>query len=110
MTRPLVHGLALDPQTRCEHWHSARDVVAIRMKCCGLYYACKECHEALARHPIETWPEREWDAKAILCGACGAEMSIHDYLGCNDTCPTCGAPFNPGCRHHWHFYFGDAAR
>jgi len=34
-------------------------------------------------------------------------MSIRAYLGCgDDACPTCRASFNPGCRHHHHFYFG----
>jgi uncharacterized CHY-type Zn-finger protein len=109
ITRPLVYGLDLDSETRCRHWHAKRDVVAIRMKCCGLYYACKDCHEALAGHPIKTWPEAEWDSNAVLCGACGIEISIRDYLACNDACPACGAPFNPGCRLHRRFYFGDSA-
>jgi uncharacterized CHY-type Zn-finger protein len=108
--RPHVYGLELDSETRCRHWRSNLDVVAIRLKCCGLYYACKDCHEALAGHPLEAWPQSEWDAKAVLCGACGTEMSIREYLACSDACPSCGAPFNPGCRHHRHFYFAEAAR
>lgn len=108
--RPLVHGIELDGQTRCAHWRSTLDIVAIRMRCCGLYYACKDCHEALAGHFIETWPESEWDAKAVLCGACSGEMSIREYLACNDACPSCGAAFNPGCRLHRHFYFAGTAR
>ncbi len=107
--REHVHGLDLDPETRCKHWHSTLDIVAIRMKCCGLYYACKDCHEALAGHDIETWPEADWSAKAVLCGACGNEMSIREYLSRNDVCPSCSAPFNPGCRHHRRFYFADKA-
>ena len=104
--RPLVHGIEVDAETRCAHWRSKLDVIAIRMKCCGLYYACKDCHEALAGHAIEAWPESEWHIKAVLCGVCGREMSIREYLACNDACPFCNAPFNPGCRHHHHFYFG----
>jgi uncharacterized CHY-type Zn-finger protein len=100
-----VYGLELDPQTRCAHWHSARDIVAIRMKCCGRYYACKDCHDALAGHPIERWPESEWDQKAIRCGACGAELAIHEYLKAPDACTRCAALFNPNCRLHHHFYF-----
>lgn len=103
--RPVVHGLKLDPETRCLHWHSARDVVAIKMKCCGQYYACKDCHDALADHPIARWPEREWDEKAILCGICCAEITIRCYLACEDSCASCGASFNPGCRLHRHYYF-----
>ena len=95
----------MDPQTRCAHYHSELDIIAIRMRCCGEYYACKDCHEALAGHPIEVWPRVEWDAKAILCGACKAELTIHEYLNCGHRCPACGAAFNPGCGRHAHFYF-----
>jgi uncharacterized CHY-type Zn-finger protein len=103
--RPAVHGVGLDPQTRCVHYNTALDVVAIRMKCCGQYYACKDCHDALADHAIEVWPRGEWDGQAVLCGVCGTEMSIRQYLDCENACPACGAPFNPGCRGHYHFYF-----
>lgn len=108
MTKPLVRGLDLDAQTRCAHWRTALDIVAIRMKCCGTYYACKDCHDALADHPIETWPQEEWEQPAVLCGACGTEMSIRQYLDCANACPVCAAGFNPGCRHHYHFYFSTA--
>ena len=104
-TRPLVHGIDLDPQTRCAHYNKPVDVIAIKMKCCGLYYACKDCHEALAGHAIEVWPREEWDQLAVLCGCCGTELSIRAYMECGNTCPACGAQFNPGCRNHYHFYF-----
>jgi uncharacterized CHY-type Zn-finger protein len=102
---PAVRGLGLDPETRCVHWRSALDIVAIKMRCCGVYYACKDCHAALAGHPIEVWPRAEWKTPAILCGACGTELSIRAYLEGGDRCPNCAAPFNPGCRTHHHFYF-----
>lgn len=105
LRRPDVHGVELDPQTRCAHWHSPLDIIAIKMKCCGEYYACKDCHDALAGHASTVWPVREWDSKAVLCGACGTELSVRDYLRCDNVCPTCGAGFNPGCRNHYHFYF-----
>ena len=100
-----VRGIDVDPQTRCAHYHSALDIIAIRMKCCDEYYACKECHEALAGHPIEVWPRAEWNEKAILCGACGTDLTINEYLGSAYRCPACGAAFNPGCGRHAHFYF-----
>lgn len=103
--KPLVHGVDLDGETRCAHWHSPLDIVAIKMKCCETYYACKDCHEALAGHAAAVWPRGERDEKAVLCGACGHEMTVRDYLACGDACPSCGAGFNPGCRHHHHFYF-----
>jgi uncharacterized CHY-type Zn-finger protein len=102
-----VSGIDVDVETRCVHWNSPRDIVAIKMKCCGVYYACKDCHEALADHAIEVWPRSDWAEKAILCGACGGELSIDDYLACESDCPCCGARFNPLCRNHYGSYFGD---
>jgi uncharacterized CHY-type Zn-finger protein len=103
--RPPVYGLELDAQTRCAHWRSALDIVAIKMKCCGVYYACKDCHDALAGHAAVIWPRREWDQPAVLCGACATELSIREYLQCGNVCPACNAAFNPGCRAHYSFYF-----
>jgi uncharacterized CHY-type Zn-finger protein len=103
--RPIVRGLALDAQSRCVHYHSPLDIIAIRMRCCRLYYACRECHDELAGHATEVWPKTEWDQEAILCGACGLEISIHDYLACENRCSACGSAFNPGCKTHHHLYF-----
>jgi uncharacterized CHY-type Zn-finger protein len=103
-----VLGLDLDPQTRCVHWHSPRDIVAIKMHCCGEYYACKDCHDALAGHALVPWPRASWDENAVLCGACGHEMSVLAYLACDNRCPACAASFNPGCREHYRFYFETA--
>jgi uncharacterized CHY-type Zn-finger protein len=100
-----VLGIDVDGQTRCAHYRSALDIVAIQMRCCGAFYACKDCHDALAGHPVRVWPRGEWSEKAILCGACGARLSIAAYVGGDHRCPACGAPFNPGCRHHHHHYF-----
>jgi Uncharacterized conserved protein len=105
MPRPEVRGVDLDGQTRCAHYRTAADIIAIKMKCCGVYYACKDCHEALADHPIEVWPRSEWDSRAILCGACGSELTINEYMQSGYHCPRCKAAFNPGCRNHYHLYF-----
>jgi uncharacterized CHY-type Zn-finger protein len=120
---PKVHGLDLDAQTRCRHYHGPTDIIAIKMKCCGKYYACKDCHEAEAAHaidashpieashsieashPIEVWPRHEWHTKAILCGACQSELTITQYLESHSRCPSCNARFNPRCANHHHFYF-----
>ena len=102
---PEVRGLELDPQSRCAHWHSPLDIVALKMRCCCVYYACRACHDALADHPAQLWPLAERDASAVLCGACQAELSIAAYLACDDACPACAAPFNPGCKLHRHLYF-----
>ena len=105
MTRPRVLGLELDPETRCAHWHSRLDVIAIRMRCCGEYYACRDCHDALADHSAAVWPHDDWDRPAILCGVCGRELTVRQYLDCGNACPACQAAFNPGCRNHYHLYF-----
>ena len=102
-----VRGVGLDAQTRCAHYHSPLDVIAIRMKCCDVFYACKDCHLALADHAIEVWPRDEWDQRAVLCGACGHELTIAEYMASGYECPACHAGFNPGCRKHYAFYFGD---
>lgn len=107
--RPAVHGLAVTPLTQCAHWHSARDVIAIKHKCCGTYYACISCHAALANHAPAVWPLREQrgPARAVLCGRCGREWTVEEYLGCGNVCPgeACGAAFNPGCAGHYELYF-----
>lgn len=95
----------MDAETRCAHYHSPVDIVAIRMKCCGAYYACKDCHDALADHPIEVWLRGEREKKAVLCGACGSELTIAEYLAGGYRCAFCRAEFNPACRHHYRFYF-----
>jgi len=105
MNLPQVRGVRLDAQTRCGHYHGPTDIIAIKMKCCGEYWACKDCHVELAGHAIVVWPEGEWDQLAILCGLCGLELTIREYLGCESHCPRCGAGFNPGCRKHYQFYF-----
>jgi len=102
---PIAHGVSLDPQSRCAHWRSPLDIIAIKMRCCGRYYACHDCHDELESHPVEVWPKAEWDQPAILCGACKTELSVHQYMDCGNVCPACGAGFNPGCRNHYHLYF-----
>ena len=104
---PIVKGVRLDAQTRCAHYHSPLDVIAIKMACCRTYYACKDCHEEVADHPLHTWPQAQWDEPAILCGLCMHQLTISQYMGCGSTCPNCQAGFNPGCRNHFHFYFSE---
>jgi uncharacterized CHY-type Zn-finger protein len=100
-----VFGPVVDDETRCIHYSSERDVIAIRFKCCNRYYPCFECHQQEADHPAQVWPRNEWATPAILCGKCKTELTVNEYLNSNDQCPHCKAPFNPGCRHHYHLYF-----
>ena len=100
-----IHGKPVGNQTRCVHWHSKLDIIAIKFKCCNQYYPCYSCHEETAFHKPEVWPKKEFDEKAIICGVCGKELSINDYMNCNNTCPNCTSLFNPGCSKHYHLYF-----
>ena len=100
-----VYGKLIDDNTRCVHYHSPLDVIAIKFKCCGEYYPCYQCHEETAGHAALAWNKDEWNTKAILCGVCKTEMSIEQYLGSANQCPFCNASFNPNCSKHYHLYF-----
>jgi uncharacterized CHY-type Zn-finger protein len=100
-----VSGELIDEHTRCVHYHSPLDIIAIRMKCCNQYYSCIECHNETAGHTAEVWPADEMDTKAVLCGACYSEMTIREYLESGNQCPFCQSKFNPACSNHYHLYF-----
>ncbi|KAH8886125.1 CHY zinc finger family protein [Thozetella sp. PMI_491] len=102
---PPVRGVDVSANTQCAHWHSERDIIAIRHKCCGEYYACISCHEALAGHPATCWSKSERGVRAVLCGKCKRELTIDEYLACGNVCPGCTAAFNPGCANHYDLYF-----
>jgi uncharacterized CHY-type Zn-finger protein len=102
--RVTIFGQVVDDETRCVHWHGPSDVVAMKFACCDRYYPCFDCHEADADHVAVQWPVSRFAEPAVLCGACGDEMSVTAYLATTD-CPSCGALFNPGCSLHAHLYF-----
>ena len=100
-----VWGLDVDAETRCRHWHGPSDIIALRMRCCGLWVPCSDCHDATSDHPIEVWGRDERDTPAVLCGGCGLVLSIASYLACEAQCPGCRRRFNPGCANHYDRYF-----
>lgn len=100
-----VRGVGLGSETRCAHYDSPRDVIAIRFPCCGEYYACYECHAVRTGHGAERWPAEAHDERAVLCGVCDTELTIAEYLDSDHACPVCDAAFNPGCAGHHHHYF-----
>lgn len=100
-----VIGLNVDEETRCAHYHSDRDIVAIKFKCCGDWFPCYECHAELVGHTAVVWAKEEFDTLAILCGACGHQLTVREYLDCDSVCLQCRRQFNPGCADHLHFYF-----
>jgi uncharacterized CHY-type Zn-finger protein len=82
-----VRGVEIDSRTGCAHYRSGLDIVAIKFSCCQSYYACFYCHQAEAGHPARIWRRAQFNEKAVLCGACGAELAIHQYLHCQVVCP-----------------------
>ena len=106
----LIHGVKVkgtnvDHQTRCAHYRKPIDIIAIKFKCCGDWFPCFECHRENADHPPEVWARSEFGAKAVLCGSCGHQLTVSEYLGCDSVCPRCEGAFNPGCANHYHLYF-----
>lgn len=104
MSTPPVRGKTIDAQTRCVHYGTELDIVAIKFRCCGEYYPCHLCHEECAGHEAEQWHLDEYDRTAILCGVCSTELTIAEYRAA-DRCPSCASAFNPRCALHAHLYF-----
>jgi uncharacterized CHY-type Zn-finger protein len=100
-----VMGKPIDHQTRCIHYHTVNDIIAIKFKCCDQYYPCYSCHEETAGHAVEQWPKHQWNCKAILCGNCKHQLTIEEYMRCDNQCPQCKALFNPNCKMHYQLYF-----
>jgi len=108
-----LRGVAVDGETRCAHYASPVDVVAMRFGCCETYFPCFRCHEATTDHEARPWPGDRFDEPAVLCGACRSELSVTEYRSADEECPACGAAFNPDCRGHYDRYFeqpGDCDR
>jgi len=101
----VYHGVGVNERTQCAHYHSERDLIAIKLKCCGVFYACIKCHNETVDHAPVVWGRAERDAEAILCGNCYHMLRIADYFACNSRCPQCQAAFNPGCANHYDLYF-----
>lgn len=100
-----VHGIGVDGETRCVHYPTDRDVLAVRFACCDAYYPCFLCHAAVTDHDPEPITEPAFDDPGVLCGVCGTALSVRSYLECEHACPACGAAFNPGCEAHHDRYF-----
>ncbi len=39
-----IFGSRIDSNTRCKHWNSKLDIIAIKFACCQKYYPCYLCH------------------------------------------------------------------
>lgn len=101
----MIYGIEVDATSRCTHWHSPLNIIAIKFSCCGKWFPCYSCHAELTDHSAGVWKTNEFDSEAILCGECGNRLTIDEYMACSSACPSCGASFNPGCANHYHLYF-----
>ena len=57
-----VLGPTVDDHTRCVHYASPLDIVAIRFHCCGEFYPCFRCHAETVDHAVSAWPAARFDA------------------------------------------------
>lgn len=94
-----IHGIDVDAEGRCAHWHSEVDVVANTCGRCGKLWACSLCHDAMADHGFSAVDKR---LPSVVCGVCGTRMTFEQY---GDRCPGCGHEFNPSCVLHESTYF-----
>ncbi|MFS0690272.1 CHY zinc finger protein [Sporosarcina sp. 179-K 8C2 HS] len=100
-----VMGNIIDQETRCTHYHSELDIIAIKFYCCQTYYPCFSCHEESGCGDHKVWPKETFGEKAVLCGKCKYELTVDQYKNSGYRCPSCEAKFNPGCGLHWGLYF-----
>lgn len=101
-----VYGDVLDAETRCLHYHSELDVIALRCFACRRYYPCYHCHDKYEDHAYLAYPS-QLDHPIVLCGVCHQEMTVGDYRAGEGHCPNCQVSFNPGCYRHEDIYFKD---
>ena len=99
-----AQGFLVDKQTRCIHYHSELDIIALQCYDCKKYYACYRCHDSLENHPFEPYPLSLIQDKPILCGVCLKLLTYKQYKE-SLSCPFCFSRFNPGCQNHKERYF-----
>ena len=79
-----VYGDTLDEETRCQHYHSEKDIVALKCFACQKYYPCFLCHDRYEDHAFLAYPVSRSEDRVVLCGHCRTELTISQYLGCED--------------------------
>lgn len=95
-----IHGIDLDQDGRCMHYHTENDVVALACAQCHRYFACYQCHDAIMTHKFAP---ADPTAKSVMCGVCHQTMNYQDYS--QNECPNCHHAFNPKCVRHQDIYF-----
>lgn len=102
-----LKGQLTDSETRCVHYQTPLDIIALKFKCCETYYPCFQCHLSASSHPIVKYTQNDLyqGIKVILCGSCKTELTFAEYLSHGYHCAECGSAFNPGCALHYDLYF-----
>lgn len=100
-----VFGSIYDNETRCTHWHTDKDIIALKFACCGKYWPCYQCHNSCMEGPLRKYAVVESAVKVVLCGSCAEEMTFQEYIDCDYACKKCHGEFNPGCKLHYGIYF-----
>ena len=104
MTRK-IYGLLVDNQSRCQHYHTELDIVALKCFDCLKYYACYQCHDRLGgTHSFRAYPCHLKQDKVLICGVYQHEMVIDEYQEAI-VCPNCHSAFNLACSKHYDIYF-----
>ncbi len=49
---PKVYGSLIDTETRCRHYFTEEDIIAIKFKCCNKYYPCYSAIMSLKSTPL----------------------------------------------------------
>lgn len=78
MTRK-IYGFLVDNESRCQHYHTELDIVALKCFECLNYYACYQCHDSLEEHSFRAYPCQLKQDKVLICGVCQHEMTIEEY-------------------------------
>lgn len=73
----IIYGINLDSKRRCKHYHTKRDVVALKCGKCQDYFACYQCHNQLRNHPFESVSVKA--ASPVLCGSCYHFLTFAEY-------------------------------
>lgn len=94
-------GIGLDSSSRCYHYHTKLDIVALKCAVCQKYYACYKCHDALEEHCFAATKSDEMFL--VLCGSCRQMLTLKEYK--TGFCPYCRMLFNPNCQRHDSIYF-----
>lgn len=101
---PTIYGDLVDQESRCSHYHSQLDIIALKCFACRRFYACYLCHNSREDHSFAPYPISLSQDKPVICGACRTELTYSQYQA-GSACPICQRSFNPGCKKHAHLYF-----